>query len=219
MTDKAVHFSVSLRPKTNSKQLRREGVIPANVYGLKQDSLALACSSLELEKFILAEGESGLLYLDVEGQKEPIPVLIDELQRHPADDHLLHATFRRVNLQEKIKANVPLEFVGEIEVRDATLVQVKDEVEIEALPSDIPENIVIDLSSLKEIGQSILLKNIPIDQSKITLVAEEEELESPVVLVQEVKEEVEPEPETEVAEGEGEGEGEEKPAQTEEKAE
>lgn len=219
MTDKAVHFSVQTRPKTSSKKLRREGSIPANVYGLSQDSIALVCSSLALEKFIVDQGESGLLYLDIEQKKEALPVLIDEVQRHPAHGHLLHVSFRRVNLQKKISATVPLEFVGEIDILNATLVEVKNEVEIEALPADIPENIVIDLTSLTEVGQSILLKNIPIDQSKITLVAEEEELESPIVLVQEVKEEIEPEPEPEpVGEVEGAAEGADESGADKEKA-
>ena len=200
MTDSAPHLKVAVRDmKRSPKALRRDGLVPANVSGLSTDSLSLTCSQSDFHSFIKNGGETGLLYLNIEGKKQAEPALVDEVQYHPSTSLPLHITFRRVNLQEKITADVPLEFVGFEDIKGANLVKVREEVEIEALPADIPEHIEVDLSGLVEIGQSVLLKDLVLDP-KIKLTADEEDLDKPVALLQEQVEEVEPEvePEAEV---------------------
>lgn len=181
-------------------QLRRQGFIPANVYGVGQDSQAITISTKEFEKLYEKVGETGLVYLAVEGEKKDLPVLIGEVQYHPVSGELAHASFKQVDLSEKISAEIPVELIGENSVPGAVVVQVKDVIEVEALPTDLPENFQVDIAGLTEIGQSILISDLNYDKSKITLLIAEEELQSPLVLLEEVKEEVEPEPTEEAVE-------------------
>lgn len=164
--------------------------------------------------------------------KNQVPALITNVDFDPKTNEVRHVSFRRVNLAEKVIVEVPIEIIGQADILDANVVQVMSEVEIEALPTDIPEKIEVDVSSLTEIGQSILLKDIVPAGAKFTLNVSEEELTGPVVIVQEVKEEVEPEPVVvaeEGAEGEAvateegealpEGEGEAKKTESDKKPE
>ncbi len=205
-------FSVSLRDgKKTVKQLRREGILPINIYGESKDSIMAQCP---LNKFIALHrkmGESGLVYLQVEDKKE-IPALFDEIQTDPISGNFLHVVFQKVNLKEKIEAEIPLEFVGEVNVPNSVLVHVQDSVWVEALPADLPEKIVVDVAGLTEIGQSITLADLKVDRSKVTIsVGEEMGDTEPVVILQEVKEEVAEEPTgEEPTEAEVIGKGEEK---------
>ncbi|MBU0978923.1 MAG: 50S ribosomal protein L25 [Patescibacteria group bacterium] len=198
------HVNPRKNQKKSKKSLRSEGLIPANIFGLGEESEAIICPELELEKRIQKEGHGGLIYLEFEGGKLSVPVLIDELQHHPCTGKILHATFRRVNLNKAVETEVSIELVGETNIVDANVLQVLDSIQVSALPADIPEKIELDISHLTEVGQSILLKELPIDLTKIKLLVEPEELENPIVLVQAVVEEVEPEVEEVVAEEEGE---------------
>lgn len=204
MTDSTT-FSAQKRDILGKKvaQLRREGSIPANIYGVGKDSVAITVSTKAFEKLYENVGETGLVYLQVEGTAKDVPVLVDEVQYHPVTGELTHASFKQVDLSEKITAEVPVETIGENNVPSAVVVVVKDVIEVEALPTDLPENFTIDISTLTEIGQSISYKDLSYDKSKVTLMVAEEELENPLVLLEEVKEEVEPEPVAEEAAAEG----------------
>ena len=126
-------------------------------------------------------------------QETPRPVLIDEVQINPVTQKVVHVNFRQVSLTEKVTGEVPLEFVNANEIVGAVIVEVSRQVEVEALPSDLPEKIRVDLSSLTEIGQSLSLADLVFDESKISLVLAEGQAPSqvPLVLVQEQKVEVE----------------------------
>lgn len=197
-------FSAQKRDLVGKKvaQLRRQGLIPANIYGVNKPSVSVTVNTKDFEKLYEEVGETGLVYLQVEGAKQDIPVLVDEVQYHPVSGEVAHAAFKQVDLSEKITAEIPVELIGENNVAGAVVVQVKDVIEVEALPTDLPENFQVDISTLTEIGQSISYDSLQFDKAKVTLLVEEEELTSPLVLLEEVKEEVEPEPAAEAAEGE-----------------
>lgn len=182
-------------------QLRRQGLVPANISGNVEKTIPVAAELAKFDKLYSQVGDTGLFYLTVEGEKKERPVLIAEVQRHPVSAVALHVVFRQVNLSEKITAEVPVEVVGEFEVKGAILATLRDVVEVEALPQDFPEKFEIDATQLTEIGQMVTYKDLNYDRSKVTLMVAEEQLEDPVVMVQEVKEEVEPET-TDAAEGE-----------------
>lgn len=219
MADKTT-FSVEERQVLGSKvkNIRNNNQMPGNVYGIGKDSEAVILSLNEFARLYDEVGETGVVYLKIGDRKQATPVLIDEVQVHPVTDQPLHVTFKRVDLSQEIEAEIPVELIGEFDVSQAVMVQVKKEIEVEALPEDLPDNFQIDLSTLTEIGQMITLKDLDFDKSKVKLVGVEtdEDWEQPVVLVQEqreeeVEEEVSPDDvelvgETDQAEGEEAGE-------------
>ncbi|NCN06314.1 MAG: 50S ribosomal protein L25 [Candidatus Pacebacteria bacterium] len=186
----AYKFHVSSRDiKTDSiGNMAKNGDIPANIFGLSKPSISVKCAKQLVQKQ-QEDLESGLLYVVLD-TKEEIPVLLEEIQKHPVTKEPQHVTFKRVNLSEKIEADVPLEIIGTCEVKNANVLLVRDELPIEALPSNIPENITIDISVLTEIGQTLGVADLQFDRASIALKLSEEELGAPLVIVQEQKEEV-----------------------------
>jgi large subunit ribosomal protein L25 len=194
-------FAVDQRAEKKAKYLRREGLVPGNVFG-KDGSVAFQMNAQAFRKLHQEVGETGLIYLEVAGSKKQRPVLIEEIQVNPVTGDLVHVSFKQVDLTNKIKANVPVETVGKFELAEATLVVVKDEIEVEALPTDLPEKFEIDVSVLNTIGQMVTYKDLHYDRSKVELVLGAEGEEEPVVVVQQQRaEEVEEAPAP--AEGEG----------------
>ena len=189
------------------KKLRKEGLIPANIFGKKIKSQSLSLNKKEFEKVFETAGETGIVNLTIEGEKETHPVMIQNLQKGPVTDEILHADLRQVILTEKVTANIPVEMTGEApaaEQKLGILIQNISEIEVEALPLDLPERFVVDVSGLNNVGDEILVKGIKIDKTKVELKIDGNQV---VVKVEPLaKEEVAPPPvepvEGEVAEGE-----------------
>lgn len=204
----SIEFHVRERSLMGKKvsQLRKSGYVPANIYGLGKDSMAIDCEQGPFEKLLRDHGEQGLMYLVVGDAKKKVPVLIDEVEYHPLTQVPQHISFRRVSLKEAVETEVPLEVIGEVDIKNAIVEQVRDYLPIKALPTEIPDSIEIDISSLTKVGDSVMVSDLLIDTTKIEVLLSEEELESPLVLVQEVQEEPEEEPESEVGEEDQESE-------------
>jgi large subunit ribosomal protein L25 len=189
------------------KQLRQKGLIPANVYGLGEGSEQIEVSAQIFSKLLREQGDTSLIYLQVGTDKE-VPTLIGEVQYDTMTDSPTHVTFKRVNLKVKVTAEIAVEMTGEFEVPNANATLTRNVLEVEALPADLPEVFEVDISGLTEVGQTIQVTDLNYDREKVTILLSEEELESPLVIVQEVKEEVEEAPaesvagETTAAEGE-----------------
>ena len=187
------------------KSLRKAGLVPANVFGKKIKSLAISVKSLDFRKIFSKAGATGIIYLEVTGEKEPRPVLVSAIQKHPLNGSLLHIDFRQVDLTQKVKAEVPIKITGEslaVKDKNGVLVSVLTKVMVEALPADLPESLEISIQSLVEIGQSVHIKDIKIDKAKVKIEAEEGET---VVIIQEPRaEEVEVKPVVEAVAVEGE---------------
>jgi len=196
--------SRDLSAKTN--KMRAEGTIPANIYGAGKDSTSISVNGKQFLKTYETVGDTALLYLLIDDKKKKVPVLIDDVQLHTATAELLHVVFRQVDLKDKITAEVSVEIVGEIDINEAVMVSLKDTVEVEALPTDLPEKFVINVAELTEVGQAITLGDLDYDKETVEIIVGEEGLEEKVILIQEVKEEVEEEPE--IVEGEEGAEGE-----------
>lgn len=201
------------------KQLRAAKKIPGNIFGKKITSTAVVVEDRAFEKLFRTAGTTSLVDLSVAGEKSVRPVLVSQVQRHPVTDRMLHVDFRQVDLAEKVTATIPLRLIGEAPaVRDkgAILVTVHPELQVEALPMDLPDHLEIDVTGLTEFGQSIHARDIAVDRSKVTLMIADDET---IVTVQEPKkeEEVAPAPvAAEAAPAEGEtpaAEGEAKPGQ------
>jgi len=159
------------------KHLRKEGLLPATVYGKAFESLLVQFNAAEVEKLFSDIGESTLVEVILD-EKEKLPVLFRNPQYHAIEGNLIHIDCYKVNLKEKISAMVPIEFIGESQaVKDGnTLVTVTDEVEIEALPADLPESIEVDLSVLDNLEAVVTVKDLKIDTSKLEILTDAEQL-------------------------------------------
>lgn len=157
------------------KHLRKEGFVPAVLYGKGMDSISLQVPLKDFSRTFKSAGESTLVYLSVDGQM--YPTIIHGVARDPVSEKFTHADFYKVNLDEKIKTKIPVVFSGESPaVKDlgAIFVRNVNEVEVEALPQDLPHDISIDLSRLTNFGDQILLGDIDFgDKVKVLGRAEE----------------------------------------------
>lgn len=192
------------------KKLREEAQLPANVYGKKIKSLAVQVKLSDFKKVFSEVGETGLITLKLQGdkEKEDRAVLVSNVQYNPVSDTPIHVDFRQVDLKEKVSASVAVEMTGEAPAEKSgvgTAVQYIDEVEVEALPADLPEKFVVDISNLSEVDQTIKVGDLSYDKSKVEVKADPEGLIAKVEPPQkeeEVAPPVEVAPEGEVPEGE-----------------
>lgn len=193
-----IELEVTNRELTGKKvkRLRKQGLVPANVFGKDIKSVSVQVDLKELLKVFKTAGETGLV--DVKLKDQVLPSLINNLQRNPKSDELIHVDFHKVNLKEKITANVPVILEGEstaVKSGIGLLLQTVSEVEVECLPTDIPQSIVINAEKLTEVGQTVHVKDLKVDKAKVEIKNDPEEV---VVSVQnaEMKEVVEETPVT-----------------------
>jgi large subunit ribosomal protein L25 len=197
-----------------TRRLRREGMVPGVVYGQSGEARPFQVPARDL-RALLSEGHT-LLDLELDGSKA-VPVVIKEQQNHPVRGDVLHLDCLQVRLDEEIQAEVAVELEGADEapgVREGGVLEhVTREITVEALPTEIPEQITVDVSQM-EINDTINLDAVPIP-SGIKLMADEpEEITIATLSPPRVEEEPEPEVEEEaelVGEGEEVPEGEEAP--------
>lgn len=199
------------------KSLRRKGKLPANLYGKKVKSQALELSQKDFLKVFGEVGETGLVELVIAAELTPRVVLIHNLQKEPVDHNVVHVDFRQVDLKQKITAMVPVEMLGEAPgvAIGGVLVQLLNEIEVEALPADLPEKITVKVDKLQEIGQAVTVADLIYDKDKVELKAKPETLTAKIEAP--VKEEVVVKPAAEAVPVEGEAKSEEgeKPAEGE----
>jgi large subunit ribosomal protein L25 len=148
-TLEAVHRNTFGRNEAG--RLRREGKIPAVVYGGKDGPQPVAVNPKELSRLLHSQsGVNTLIALKVEGTPET-RVLVREYQLDPVTHRLLHADFYRVAMDKVLTVTVPIHLTGEapgVKAEGGLVEFVHREVEIEVLPADIPEHITVDISSL-----------------------------------------------------------------------
>ncbi len=143
------------------KKLRRDGIVPGNVYGKEMKSAAV---QLPLKDFLTVYKqvhETGLVDLALDGQM--LPVLIHNVQFDPKTRVPVHADFFKVNLKEKITAKIPVVSIGEPKAETdkvGLLEQPVAEIEVEALPTDLPEKIEVDVASLAKVDDQILVSDV-----------------------------------------------------------
>ena len=193
------------------KALRREGRLPAVLYGKSIQPIPVSLDYREAKRILPMISSSHLVVVDVDGKEHN--ALIREKQFHPVQGRLVHVDFMVVSLTEKLRANVSVHLEGEAPAsRDfnGMVVTGLEDVEVEALPGDLPERIVVDISSLSEIGSAIHVRDLQMPGSVKILtdldeilvivtapeaeeVVEEVELEEPAVIEKGKKEEEEEE--------------------------
>lgn len=149
--------------KGESKRMRKAGMIPGILYGPRTSPLSIAVKSSELNRLLTAKRESILVDLEIlkNGSKETKIVMIKEIQRHPVKDDVIHVDLYEVAMDVSIRIEIPVHLVGKaIGVEQGGIVEhILRTIEIECLPTDIPESIEVDISHL-EIGDSIHVRDI-----------------------------------------------------------
>jgi len=153
------------------KNLRKQGILPASIYGQGIKSVSVQAPLKEAVEVFQKAGETGLVDLQI-GTSKKKTVLLKNPQFDPVSGQLIHLDFHQVKLTEKVTVAVPLEIVGKspaIEKGEGILVQVLDEVEIEALPADLPEKFTVDISKLEKIDDAFTVADLKIDLKKVSL--------------------------------------------------
>src|SRR5882724_5826053 len=179
------------------KKLRREGLVPANVYGKGLESTAIQVKLADFQAVYKEVGETGLVDLQFDGKTKP--VLIKNLQMAFPLHTPLHVDFYQVNLKEKVKTMVPVVLTGEpkaVTDQVGLLLQTLAEVEIEALPAELPENIEASVEHLAAVDDQVSVEDLKVPEGVTILTA-------PDQIVAKIGELVVEEPEPEApAEGE-----------------
>lgn len=159
--DLAVQKREILGKKTRS--LRATGLVPAELYGRGVENVHVMVPIREFAKVYRAAGENTVVNLDVAGKKTP--VLIHDVKYHPVTDEIESVDFYQVRLDEKLRTKVPVEFTGEsaaVKHQSGVLIKALQEIEVEALPRDVPHSFVVDLSVLAELEQSVYVRDLKI---------------------------------------------------------
>lgn len=158
------------------KKLRKEGIFPANIYGKDVKSLAVQLPYKEFENVFKEARETGLVDLQIDSQVRP--VLIHNVQLDYLTQTPVHADFYQVNLKEKVKTMVPIVLTGEAKAvvdKIGIVLQPLSEVEIEALPTDLPENIEVNVEHLAQIDEQIIVSDLKVPAG-VTILTDKEQV-------------------------------------------
>ena len=203
MAEQKVELKVTPRDVVGKKvsRLRREGVIPANVYGHGLESVSIQVPKDDLVHVMRTAGRNEIVYLRLDGD-EPRPTFLRQVQRNPVTDAILHADFYQISLMEKVRMEVPVSLIGTApaeQTHGGTLLHSLDSISVEGLPTDIPSVIEVDVSGLEEIDAAIHVAELSVPEG-IAVLTDPEQVVAKIAPphVEKVEEEVE----EEVAEGE-----------------
>lgn len=165
------------------KQLRAEGWIPAVLYGPDTPSRPIQVEDRSLLKALQVAGSTMLLDLYVDDKKKAIAVLAREVQFDVLTGRPQHVDFFQVRLTQKVRTSPRLELLGEsplVKSGGAVMVQILDQVEVECLPTDLIGSIPVDLSVLEDLGDSIVVGDLPVPPG-VTILADPHDIVISVV--------------------------------------
>lgn len=150
--------------------LRKQGLVPAVVYGHKIKNQNIQLNALKFDKVFATAGETSLIDLEVDEQK-PVKVIVQDLARDVVKGNIIHIDFHQIREDEKLTVDVELEFVGTskaIEEQGGILIKSLNAIKIECLPANLIHKIEVEISSLKEFGDVIYVKDLKIsDKVKV----------------------------------------------------
>jgi len=177
--------------ETKLDNLRKAGEIPAVFYGANKKNTPISISTVEFKKIWKDAGESSaILIKTTEGDTD---VLIHEVQVDPVTDEPIHVDFLAIDMKKKIRVEVPLVFEGisnAVKSGIGNLVKVLHEVEIEALPADLPHELIVDISSLEGLENQVFVSDIKVPAG-VTVITDGKEVVASIIAQVEEKEEVE----------------------------
>ena len=158
--------------KNSNRRLRAQGQIPAVMYGHAMESVEVSVNPKDLDRILHSEtGRNTIFALEVGGESQD--VLIKDYQLDPIKGYLLHADFQAVAMDEQMVFEVPVQVVGTAKgvVEGGILDTVMREIQLECLPGNVPDNILVEVSEL-EIGDSIRVGDLSIDASQLSILSE-----------------------------------------------
>jgi large subunit ribosomal protein L25 len=150
------------------KALRRQGIVPAHLYGRGTDSLALQAEASSITDILRTAGRNAIIDLQINGETKSRPVVLRGVQRNPITDELVHIDFFQISLTETLRADVPLIVTGEapaVGVYGGVLLQSLDHLSLEALPTDIPQHIEVDVSGLDALEAAIFVRDLNVPRT------------------------------------------------------
>lgn len=159
-------LQITARPRTvlgkQNVKLRKSGKLPAVVYGRGKETVALEVPTKEFEKVYRKAGENTLVDLVIEGNGQK-KVLIHEVAQHFMSQEPIHVDFYEVDLTRKIHAKIPLHFIGvspAVKESGGILIKTMNEVEVEALPTDLPPFLEVDISKLATFEDALHVREL-----------------------------------------------------------
>lgn len=146
-----------------AKKIRAQGRIPAELFGSGIENKHLSVPAKEFKKLYDAAGENTVITLVID-EKERVSALISEVQQNGLSQSIIAIDFRAVRRDEKIQVAVPISYAGtDMAAKNGfIIVKILDEIEIEALPQEIPHEFVVDITPLENPGQSIEVKDVAV---------------------------------------------------------
>jgi len=185
-------LSAKIRKETGKKvkNLRSKGILPAVLYGPKTETLSLETDGKEFEKVLQAAGESSLISLEVD--KKKFLVLIHAIEIEALSKKPIHVDFYQPRLDEEITAAVPLVFEGEslaVKESGGTLIKNIHEIEVKALPQNLPHEIRVNIEKLRTFEDNILIKDLVVPK-EVKILKGPEEIVALVSQKQKVEEEL-----------------------------
>jgi large subunit ribosomal protein L25 len=175
--------------KEDLEDLRKGGQLPAVFYGMGKVATSISIPTNEFKKIWVKAGEStAVKILTQDGE---VDTLIHDVQVDPVSDEPIHVDFLAIDMNKKIQVEVPLEFAGVSEAVKSglgTLVKVLHEVLVEALPNDLPKNLIVDISKLDTTDSQILVSDLILPNGVIIITKESEVVASIAVQKEEVEE-------------------------------
>lgn len=168
-----LELKAKARGAGSPNSIRSSGLIPAVIYGHNIKTEHLEVPSSDFDKVFRKAGESTLITLNVEGGKAR-NVIIHDAQKHYLSGKIQHIDFYEVSMTEKMKATIPLEFVGvskAVKEQSGVLVQVMNEVEVECLPVDLPHSIEVNISVLNTFSDTVHVSDLKVSD-KVKILAE-----------------------------------------------
>jgi len=192
MSNNRYPLTATQRAQTGHKvnALRREGLLPATIYGNEVKNLSLSVEAEAFKAVLKKAGGSHLVDLSVD--TKVYPVLIHVVDRHPVDNTITHVEFYSVNLKEKLTTHVPVILTGEspaVSGGIGTLLTTLQEIEVETLPTSIPESVEVDISNLNEVDDEVKAGDITLPIGVTLLTSPETIVAKISALVVEVVEE------------------------------
>ena len=189
-----ISLKATIRKETGRKtnNLRASARIPAVLYGHKIKNILLDIDYKEFQNVLRKAGESSLIDLKIEGDKEERAVLVHELQKDPVSDQFIHVDFFQASLTEEVEVEVPLVFEGtSVAIKDlgGTLVKNISELKVKALAKDLPHEIKVSIEALNTLEDHILVKDLALPKD-VKAVAEPDEIVVSVAQPEKVEEEL-----------------------------
>ena len=160
------------------RQLRRQGILPGNVFGNKQhDSAPVQVNEREFDHMLKTHGRTTLYRLVISPDGGEDTVLVRHIEREPVSGAILHVDFMHVEMNQPLRVKVPIHLTGvapAIKEFDGILLHQLDSVEIEALPANLPEALSLDVSGITELNTPLFVRDITVPRNVTVHTPEDE---------------------------------------------